>query len=138
MPITLSARLVTHHRKLIDVAHHLAPSARAGQATTRSRGPAIRRRLARGEGRRLIAPAGVDPPAVVADTPVDIRRRRWVIWHRSVVSRRRHVGSDYIGDVGAPTYRNAPAGTGAHVGVRDSWGVNDDDSPRNGCERQDC
>ena len=120
--------------------HHPAPVAvppGLGRRTSRTPPEVVAAQPFWRESRRLIAPAGVDPPTVVADTPGDIGRRRWVIWHWSVVSRRRHVGSDYIGDVGAPTYRNAPACTGAHVGVRDSWGVNDDDSPRDGREGQD-
>jgi hypothetical protein len=88
-------------------------------------------------GGGLIAPAGVDPPTVVADTRADFRRRRWVVGHWSVVGRRRNVRGDCVGDVGTPTYRNAPASAGTHVGVGDPGGVNNDDSPGDGRERQD-
>src|SRR4029077_15427762 len=85
----------------------------------------------------LIAPGGVDPPAVVAHAPGDVRGRRWVVRHRRVIGRRRNVRRNRVGDVRAATHRYPSAAAYAHVGVGDPGGVNSDDRPGDGREGED-
>jgi hypothetical protein len=103
--------------------------------TGERRRPANVIRLAIGNG--LIAPRGVDPLAVVADTPADVRGRRWVVRHGPVVGRRRNLRRNRVGDVRAATHRYPSAAAHTHVGVCDPGGVNSDDRPADGREGED-
>ena len=82
-----------------------------------------------------IAPSGVDPPSVVADTPVDVRKR--IVRHWSVVGGRWNVRRDRVGDVCATTDRYPPARARAHVGVGGPGRLNYDNRPGDAREGQD-
>src|ERR1700722_2900163 len=92
--------------------------------------------VGRGWAKGLVAPGGVDPPAVVAHTPVDVRGRWWVVRHGRVVGRRRNVRRNCVGEVRAATHRYPAARASTYVGIRDPGCANSDDRPRDAGERQ--
>lgn len=76
----------------------------------------------------LGAPAHMD---TLAGSNADTYRRRWwgrgrkVLRQRRIVGRRRDIGVDRIGNVGAPADRNTSADAGADVGVGHTGGLHD-------------
>ena len=88
---------------------------------------------------RLKAPAYPNAPA---GSDTDIHRRwRWgrkVLRQRRIVGRRRSIGVNRIGNVGAPAYRNSVADASADIRVRHTGRLHDGTHLRNPRKGRHC
>jgi hypothetical protein len=78
-----------------------------------------------------IAPAGIDPPAVVAHTATHVRWGWWVFRQWRVEPRWSNVRGDGVGDVGAFAHGNATSRACADIGLGT---VRTPDGDRSGCK----
>ena len=126
------------HAEMVDratiAAHEASASKRArlGYNSIVSAGPTTT-----GEGSsaserpQSIAPAGIDPPAVVAHTATHVRWGWWVFRQWRVEPRWSNVRGDGVGDVGAFAHGNATSRACADIGLGT---VRTPDGDRGGCK----